>query len=243
MLILHWVRKAVRSLGLDVVRYTPGTNRHLRLAKLLHHHGVTLVLDVGANTGQYAHDLFAAGYRGRIVSFEPQADAHQTLARRARGNSRWQAAERCALGSQNGTLTLHVARNSVSSSALPMLDAHLQAAPNSDTLRQETVPVYRLDAIADKYIGAGEVVFLKIDTQGYEPQVLAGAQGIINAIMGVQVEMSLVPLYEGQELFDSLRAELEAAGFVLCGLDAGFTHPQTGRMLQVDGVFMREAGR
>lgn len=233
------VRSLLRSVGLDVVRYTVGTNRHLRLAKLLQHHGITLVLDVGANTGQYAQALLMAGYRGRVLSFEPLAHAHAQLAQNARSQARWQVAPRSAIGAENGTLMLQVAGNSVSTSALPMLQTHVEAAPQSTPTGTETVPLQRLDTIAPKYIRADDVVFLKIDTQGYEPQVLAGAQGILHQVAGIQVEMSLVPLYLGQELFDVLRTELEAAGFVLYGLDAGFTHPQTGRMLQVDGVFMR----
>jgi hypothetical protein len=75
---------------------------------------------------------------------------------------------------------------------------------------------------------------------GYEAAVLAGAQGLLARIAGIQVELSTVPLYEGQQLYGELLERLRGSGFELWGIAPGFFHPGHGRLLQFDGVFFRE---
>ena len=98
--IVQWVRKCVRSRGFDIVWYRP-------LNKLLAHHGVNVVLDVGANQGQYAIELRRQSYRGRIVSFEPQPDVFNLLQTRARGDNQWQTIN-IGLGDQDGELEMNI---------------------------------------------------------------------------------------------------------------------------------------
>ncbi len=235
----QFIRKVLRGTGFDVIRYTPNTSRTLRLLAMLRAQRINLVLDVGANTGQYASDLFAAGYNGRIVSFEPMQAAYTQLLKQQKPyGSRW-LARQCALGAMPGEMLINVAANSVSSSLKPMLATHMEAAPQSAYTRTEKVAVNTLDALAPTLIAEQDRVLLKIDTQGYEAEVLAGATQTLPAIHALQLEMSLVPLYEGQMLFDEMNAKVLAMGFTLWGLDAGFTHPATGRMLQLDGLYVR----
>ncbi len=120
-----------------------------------------------------------------------------------------------------------------------MLDLHTGAAPTSATVRTEQVPLVRLDDAAAPYCQPHDRLFLKIDTQGYEWQVLQGAPHLLSLAIGVQLELSLVPLYQDQMLMPTLMEFLTARGFQLWGLTPGFTDPRTGQMLQVDGVFFR----
>jgi hypothetical protein len=80
---------------------------------------------------------------------------------------------------------------------------------------------------------------LKIDTQGYEMAVLRGAEKMLPRLAGVQLELSLAPLYEGQTLYLELIDWLRARGFDLWSVIPGFVDPSSGRMLQFDGVFFR----
>ncbi len=200
---------------------------------------IDLVLDVGANTGNFAQELVAGGYGGRIVSFEPLAEAHTRLLAVSAGNPAWIVAKRGALGAQAGRQNLHVAGNSESSSLLEMLPAHIQAAPHSRYVASETVPVFTLDEIAADYIAAATASFLKIDVQGFEDRVIEGAVGVLPKIKGLQVEMSLVPLYQGEASFEPLLARIKSLGFELWWLRPGFTDRKTGRALQVDAIFFR----
>jgi FkbM family methyltransferase len=233
------VRKILRATGWDVVRYNNQNSASKALVQQLRLHRIDTVLDVGANAGQYAGSLRDAGYGGRVFSFEPLESAHAQLLRAATKDLDWKVAPRMALGNEDGTLAIHVAANSWSSSALKMLDTHLRADPASRYVAEESVRVARLDRIATELGISGENLFLKIDVQGFERQVLDGAAGLRPRIKGVQLELSLVPLYEGQELFLPLMDALTRDGFEVCGFLPGWVEPATGRTLQVDAVFFR----
>jgi FkbM family methyltransferase len=207
------------------------------LLALLAQERINLVIDVGANTGQFATDLRASGYTGRIESFEPLAGAHADLMRRASGVANWKVAARMAIGASKGSVNIHVAGNSVSSSVLDMLPTHAAAEPRSSYVGTETVAVNRLDDVCE--CSAQDRILLKIDVQGYEKQVLEGAPNIFGKCRAVLTEMSLLPLYEGQVLAFELWSLLAENGFDPWAFEPGFRHPDTGRMLQVDGVFFR----
>jgi FkbM family methyltransferase len=206
-------------------------------------HGVNLVLDVGANTGQFGKLLRGAGYKGSIVSFEPLSTARKQLAAAARNDRRWEVAEQMAIGDEETQIELHIAGNSVSSSLLSMLPAHADAAPASAYVGSETVRVRKLDGAAANYLSGHSVVFLKIDTQGYEDRVLRGASAVLQRTTGLQMELSLVPLYEDQRSSEDMLVEMRAMGFELWALSPAFIDPRTGRMLQVDATFFRSTSR
>jgi FkbM family methyltransferase len=233
------LRNVLRKAGIEAYRYSIHTSTGAQLDRLLKHCHIDLVLDVGANSGQYAAGLRAHGYAGRIVSFEPLAAAHARLTAAARGDPRWSIAPRMALGDADGTVDLHVAANSFSSSILDMLPEHERAAPGSGYVASETVPLKRLDDVADGFLAGARRVLLKIDTQGYEDRVLAGAAVLLGKLTAIQTELSLVPLYAGQPLFDDMRRKIEALGFELFAVFPGYVHEQTGQTLQLDGFFLR----
>ncbi len=213
-----------------------------KLPEFLRLFDIDLVFDVGANVGQFAQELIAAGYAGRIVSFEPLTEAHAELERSSQDHGPWVAAERCALGAETGEAIINIAGNLQSSSLLPMLDGHVQAAPRSRYVGAEAVPVRTLDDTGAEHAASARAPFLKIDVQGFEDRVLQGATRLLPKIRGVQVEMSLVPLYDGEPGFEWLLSRLRALGFDLWWIRPGFIDDSTGRALQVDGVFFRSSG-
>jgi FkbM family methyltransferase len=233
------IRNLLRKAGIEAYRYSVHTSTGAQLHRLLDYCNVDLVLDVGANSGHYATELRAHGYTGRIVSFEPLESAHAELTAAASGDSRWQVARRMALGDAEGKIDIHVAGNSLSSSILDMLPMHEQAAPGSAFVGSESVPLRRLDQLASDYMTGAKSVLLKIDTQGYEARVLKGAAGVLDRVTAIQAELSLVPLYAGQPLFDEMREKIETIGFVLFAIFPGYVHELTGQTLQIDGFFVR----
>jgi len=200
---------------------------------------IDLVLDVGANIGQFSSELRQSGYTGRIVSFEPLSQAHSELVQSSIGDPMWDAYPRCALGDHEGEVEINIAGNSQSSSILPMLESHRSVAPESAYQGKESVPIKTLDAVAGQYLKDARAAFLKIDTQGFEWQVLDGARDTLPHIKGILVELSLVPLYEGQHLWRDVIDRLGAAGFTLWTFNPVFSDQAIGRTLQVDGVFFR----
>jgi len=105
----------------------------------------------------------------------------------------------------------------------------------------ETAPVTTIAAAVTDYAVVPERTLLKVDTQGYEAPVLDGAGDLLREFAMIQLELSFVPLYEGQALYAELVARLSALCFEWYGVDAAFVDPRTGRMLQVDGLFARTA--
>jgi FkbM family methyltransferase len=235
-------RRSIASLlvraGVDVVpvagvRHPLGRRR--RLFKNLH---VDLVIDVGANTGQYGSELRRIGYRGQILSFEPLIEPFELLCRRARSDPHWRAI-RSAIGPSPGQADMNVAANGgASSSFLPMLQEVVLSAPEATYVGTETVVIRRLDEATGEAVRCARATLLKADVQGYELEVLDSAAGILPSVVGLQLEMSLVPLYEGAPSFIAVLQRTQDLGFALVGLEPGFAATD-GRLLQVDGLFER----
>jgi FkbM family methyltransferase len=239
-MIKKTIKKLSRSLGVDLKRYNVQTSEAAKMQRLLAYNNIDLVFDVGANIGQYAKLLRELGYSGRIVSFEPLSSAYSQLKAVSEKDPLWEIAPQAAIGNQEGEIIINIAGNSYSSSALPMLDAHLESAPESAYSGSETVKLSRLDTIAKDYIKSEtKSIFLKIDVQGLEKQVLEGATAILPLVKGIKLELSLVPLYEGQVLFKEMIDIVEKLGYELYGIEPGFTAEKTGRMLQMDGIFFK----
>ena len=218
--------------GLEVRRHS-ATRRQAMLAK----HEVDLVLDVGSADGGYGTSLRKFGYTGRIVSFEPLTAAYETLSATISADPLW-TAQNVALGAAPGQATINVASNSTSSSLLPMLDAHRDAAPAIEYVAEEVVAVARLDDAAQEATKAARRPFLKVDTQGFEREVLAGGAETVAQCIGLQLELSFVPLYAGGMLVDEAIGWAYSQGFHLVGIEQGYAAP-SGEILQVDGVFIR----
>ncbi len=215
----------------------------MRLALLLAANDVDLVLDIGANAGQWARELRRAGYAGDMISFEPLPSAHAQLKQNAVGDPKWIIAERAAVGERIAEVEINVAGNSLSSSLLPMLPMHVAGAPASAYISSEKTPMVTLDSLIGSVIPASRRrIFCKLDVQGYEAKVLAGAANLLIKTVGLQMEISLAPLYKGQPLFRELLETMSGSGFEIYGFVPGFVDPASGRMLQIDGVFFRDPG-
>ena len=231
------VRRVAKRLGYQILGPAESFGAQKALVGLLQQERINLILDVGANIGQFAQGLRRAGYTERLMSFEPQASAHAQLTALAAKDPKWVIAARTALGAESGVITMHTSGNSASSSILPMLTSHVEAAPESSYVGTENVPIARLDDILS--ITPGDRVMLKIDVQGYERRVLDGGPRVLANCRALILEMSLIPLYEGQTLALQFWGLLEAAGFDIWSLEPGFRDPRSGRMLQMDGLFVR----
>lgn len=239
MTLLHSLRKWLWRRGLDVSRVSPATSALARRQRLLRDDAIDRVLDVGANTGQYGLELRQdLGYAGRILSFEPVAASFLKLEQTARGDPAWEVFP-FALGDADGRAEIRLAGNSVSSSLLPMLPAHLEAAPQSRVVGTETIEVRTLDSLLETACPAGARILLKLDAQGAEARILRGAERALARIGVIQAELSLVPLYEGAPLIDDMIRLLREKGYALISLEPGFSDPATGRLLQADGLFRR----
>jgi FkbM family methyltransferase len=234
------VRAFTRRVGYDVVRYHPRTPALEQRRRLMEHHGIATVIDIGANVGQYGKQLRKdLGFEGQIISFEPVPSAYERLASAAASDPKW-AVHNMAVGSSDGMMDINVSENLVSSSFLEMGELHQEVAPDSRYCGTHRTRIARLDAIFEDLVEPlsplGRMQ-LKIDTQGFEKQVIEGASQVLARMSLVQMELSLVPLYAQEEPFLPMCDRMAALGFGLVSLESGFTDPLTGRLLQVDAFF------
>ncbi len=209
-----------------------------RLARSLSVRDIDAVLDIGANVGQFSVALRRAGYDGRIISCEPLSGAYRELARRAERDAAW-TTHNLAVGREPGELEINVSANSYSSSVLPMTEVHETGAPGSQYIAVEKVPVTTVAELVARHGLDPRRTLLKVDTQGYESEVLAGAGELVEQFSMIQLELSLVSLYEGQVLAEEMVEQLRGWNFRLHTLEPGFSDAD-GRLMQVDVLVARD---
>ncbi len=204
-----------------------GVIRHIGLLD------VSTVLDVGANVGQFGIDLRISGYKGRIISFEPVAEYFESLKLISNRFGNWEAIQ-IGIGSQEGNMSIAVAGNSgLSSSFLRINDLHLQEFPQSTTKRSEFAKIQTLDHEISALGIDPTKIFLKVDTQGFEREVMLGAKNSLPLIPLCLWEASLTPLYDGEASLIQLLHELSIFGHEVVDIFRG-TVSTSGKLLQVD---------
>jgi FkbM family methyltransferase len=232
------IRRAANGLGYDIVGHD-GKNARWRLAQFFASADITTVFDVGANRGTYGWELREMGFDGAIVSFEPMQEAFAQLKTAAGSDPKWRVVN-IGLGDKDEELLLNVAANSESSSFLPMLAAHEEAAPESRYLKQEPARIRRLDGVVRDHAAADTRIFLKIDTQGFEKHVLEGARGMLEQVPLIQIECSLVPLYGGVDTIEGMIAFLRGLGYAPIDTRPTFHHRDNHHLMQMDVIFARQ---
>jgi FkbM family methyltransferase len=208
---------------------------------LLRKGGVELVIDVGAHAGEYGSSLRAQGYAGPIVSFEPVRRQFERLLAASAGDGNWECQNRAG-GERAEKATIHISGNDgFSSSLLAMEQAHEQAVGDSRYESSEEIEVVSLDEALGDRRPAGRSAYLKVDTQGYEDKVIAGATSTLRHCLAVELELSLTPLYENQLLIGEMIELMRSRGFHPTHLEPEFNDPGTGELLQVNGLFQSSA--
>jgi FkbM family methyltransferase len=202
--------KALRkNAGIDIVR----ARKNPQIIDFLEMEGVDLVIDVGANVGQFGLGLRNRGYAKRILSFEPVSDAYKTLAERVNDDPLWEA-KRLAVGSSSGVMTINVSKNTQFSSFQGLTKTAEDFDPDAGFKRTESVSVTTLDELLSPEDLRSKIL-LKIDTQGYERHVLDGATNMLRHVRGVLVELSIIILYQDNWRLHEAVAYMYERGFVL----------------------------
>ncbi len=241
-------QKLANQLGIELTQLGSNGPDPAQLATFLLSRKVTLVFDVGADVGQYGRELRAQGYRGRIISFEPFSGAHAKLQKGAANDPDWIVPPRTAIGSEEGVISITASPNSLFGSSvsgstpgsialgvssLSPVSAKLIAACD------EQVPLVTLNSLAPQYMKRGDVVFLKVDVDGFEYEVLHGASKILDAVCGVQLKLSPVPPYHAGKPFRFMLDFMESNRFSLYSLASAFAGDTAARAMQFDAIFVR----
>jgi len=239
MILIDKLNFLLKKTGAEFVRF-PNAEQKKRKA-IFNHFKINKVFDIGANVGQYAEAIREVGYTGEIISFEPIKNIFQILEQKACGDDNWNC-ENYALGDSDEETAINIAGNAAaaSSSMLEMLPAHLESAPTSGYTGTEKISVKRLDAVFSNFYTKNDNIYVKIDAQGFEKNILDGALNSMNDIKFFQVEMSLIPLYKDSLDYLEMIDFLTAKGYDLYGVEPGFFDQKTGRLMQFDGLFVKK---
>lgn len=221
-----WLLRA----GLDVRYLRPSTNAAYQRALLLKHHRIDVVIDIGANVGEYALALREYGYTGDIVSFEPASEAFGSLFKVTLSDPAWSAVQ-LAITEADGNATLNVTSDNVWTS---LLDPH--AIP-VDVVGRETIQTARLDSVVDM-IPPGRAL-LKIDAQGSELRILEGAHAALDRAVMVELEFMLADFYTGQASPRELVDFMYDRGFRFVGVENGWIENDTGEMTYCNCLFVK----
>ena len=235
--ITRKIRRYFWKFGYDILGFRATSHPIARRKRLIETYNIDTVLDIGANKGQFAQRLRTEiEYTGRILSFEPLSKAFELLAANAKNDPAWEVFN-FAIGDTDENAEINISEKSDSSSIRNMLPSHLKSAPNARYIGKELIEVKKLDSIFEDLCQSAQNIYMKIDTQGYESKVLKGAENSLAYIDTVQMEMSLIPLYEGEPLFHNMCMMMDEKGYTLVAIENGFSDPASGQLLQVDGIF------
>jgi FkbM family methyltransferase len=201
--------------------------------------GINQILDVGANTGQYARRIRKIGYKGEIISFEPIHTVYEKLAQNAATDPLWTAIN-MGCGDYDGEAVINISENSLFSSILPQT-ALLQTKYFNRTnyVNKEEIKICTIDKIFNRFYTTDKKVLLKIDAQGFEKKVLDGSRQSLKDIMAIQLELSFVAHYEGEPLIKEMLDYMFAEGFTLVAQEPLQNNFKKKKLLKGDGIFFR----
>ena len=232
------ILKIINALGYEILKINQEGTHFNRIKKLTDLFKTDLVIDVGANKGQFAQKIRQIGYRGKIISFEPLKEVYSELISNSLRDEKWEIFPMVAVGDSNSKTFINVSENFASSSVLEIQNEHITAAKDSRYIDSYQVNQVKLDDLNfDKDFDS---IFLKIDVQGYEFNVLKGAEDLLKQISLIKVEISFTKLYQGTYDWKKLINYLESKGFEIWDFENGFRNPKSSKLLQADVVFVNK---
>ncbi len=230
----------VRSLNnLRDLREQEQARAELEPWQFLRHWNVRTVLDIGANTGQFATLIHKVLPDASIHSFEPLSECFQELIVTLKDipGSR---AHHLALSDESGTAAMIRNSFSPSSSLLKMTDLHRQEWPESSDLEPEIVELKTLDEV---FAGQplNDELLVKIDVQGFELQVICGGRKVIRQARAVVAEVCFQSFYKQQASFDKIFGVLRELDFSYAGQIEQFCSKATGDPMFADILFVNDS--
>ncbi len=218
-------------------RFYRDRKRHINLFNRLN---FDLVLDVGAHEGGFVNEIRSIGYKREIFSFEPVIESFEILSKKSLSDNSWRVFN-YALGETEDKLEINISNNFVSSSILSANENHIKAAPDSISLTKQIVDIKTVDRIfSELELGNYKSMLLKIDTQGFEQQVLNGAMENLNKFKAIKLELSNIHLYKDSFYFYEISEWLYQRGFNLVSIENGFYDKNNFELLQFDGLFLNK---
>lgn len=210
---------------------------HIGLLEQLKPFGFHMIVDIGANRGQFSLVAEKTFPNAEIIAFEPLKEATVVYRRIFSTHPHIHLYE-IAIGPEEKEMPIHVSQADDSSSLLPITS--LQNILFPGTAEKEVRPIQVKPLVS--VFRHEEIIspaFLKMDVQGFEKEALTGCQPLLDSFLYIYVECSFVELYTGQALAFEMITWLNQAGFNLDGV-YNLTYDKSGRAVQGDFLFKRK---
>lgn len=236
--VIDVVQAFFRLFGFQLAYFNPSNSEIALIDYLLSKYSIKTVVDVGANEGQFAVKLMNKNqYNGKIISFEPVTSAFHQLSKNSQKSSNWEVVQ-SAVGDSIGQVPINISQNSVSSS-LRKVNAHtVEAEAGTAIVNTEMVPINTLDNLLKIHQWQNDL-WLKIDVQGFEREVLQGASETLKQAKVVQIELAVIPSYEQSPYLEEIITTMRKSGFLLYSIMNGFRNYKTGQMYEMEGFFIK----
>lgn len=238
------VRKVLKKFGYDIIKLRPefktgrlDIENLKREFKWLTTYNFKTIIDIGSNEGQFSEKMCLLFPMADIFAFEPIPAVYKKLVSNFSDRSNFKAFN-IALGENKGFVDFYTNEYSPSSSALIMHKNHTDSFDHAVATEKVTVEISTLD-LELKLISKQEPILIKIDVQGYEDKVINGGLNVISSATVVICEVSYVPLYTGQPLFDDIYPMFKSMGFKYAGNIEQLHSTLTNQILQGDAIFIK----
>lgn len=230
---MHHLRKIIHKTGFDLHRYRPAADK----LSCLHNLNIKSVLDIGANTGQFAKEIRGVLPEAQIYSFEPLKECFEKLNENMKTDKKFRSFN-FALGEKEEKIEMHKSAYTPSSSILEMAEAHKTMFPHTKEHQSEKIEVKTLDGLSPS-LNLQKEILIKVDVQGFEDKVIAGGRETFKKARAVIIENSFVELYKGQPLFDDIYEKLKELGFSYRGSLEEKVDRATGKIISEDSLFVK----
>lgn len=235
--VLHGLGYEVRRLSGSSEGSSPDFWTWLRVSG-----GIKAILDIGANNGEFAEFLSTYFDARRTIAIEPLPGCAAQIRKRENAIKNLTVFE-CAVSDHEGRAVLFENGYAPASSLLPVSKISTDSFPQTaDHQKEVGVSVRRLDDLIDFDVLEKEIL-IKIDVQGLEDKVIRGGEKTFRSAKFVLIEMSFVPMYDGQPLFEEAHELLVNMGFRFAGIKNQVDSPTTGQPLFVHCLYVNKNGK
>jgi FkbM family methyltransferase len=239
MNLLNLIKKTIKT-TLNRYEYDiiPINNRKT-IVDFFRYYKIDFVFDIGANIGQFGTELRRSGYQGKIISFEPLSSAFQCLQTKAQNDPFWQTYNK-AIGSYDGKAIINISKSSDNSSMLNPLPIFINNYSEAKTISKEEVCLTKFDSVFNGFYCEGSKIFLKVDTQGYEKEVILGGINSLKYLYGIQLELPTFPIYEGQSSLPEMVNLLDNNGFQIILISPVNYYKSKPSVIDFDCIFVNK---
>ena len=239
-ILKYFINKFLSPFNLQLNRITLSNNFNFYIVRTLKRFKIDTVIDIGANEGQFAQNIIKYGYKNKIISFEPIKSIHKILLSNSSNHSNWTVEENIGFGESIENKEINISKNKVSSSILKIDKRIIEIEPGTEQVKKEKIKLITLDKYLNQKYFKNKKIFIKIDTQGYEENIIKGSKKKIKNVSGFMLEASIKPIHNKEKDYSYIIKLMKKMGFSVWAIGRGFSDKKTGQVLQVDIIFIND---